>query len=367
MTTTLRLLIIEDSDDDAHLLLHELERAGYAVTCEQVDTAQGLRDALARQSWDLAISDHAMPRLSAPTALALVKAQQPELPFIIVSGEMDLKLAVAAMQAGADDFISKRELARLTPAIERALREAEARRERLLAEAALRQSEARYRALAEENARLAEQARQDAQTKTRLLQEVNHRVKNNLAAIIGLLYAQQRRAQPDQADGEIMVEELINQISGLAKVHDLLSAAEWSPIALDELARQIISTALKAVPSYQRVTVDVPPSPLKVTPRQANSLALIINELTTNTLKHVLAERRAVRIGIHIACDAGVIVFAYEDDGPGYPEAILRRERQTMGLYLIESLAAHDLNGQLELRNTPHPVTTLRFKNEIAE
>ena len=149
MSQPLRLLMVEDSDDDATLLLRELRRAGYAVTWERVDTPAAMRAALERQTWDVVTSDHAMPGFSAPAALALLKQLRPELPFIIVSNEIDLSLAVSLMRSGAQDYIQKRELAQVPPAIQRELRDAEARRERRRAEAHLRETEKKIRDLAE--------------------------------------------------------------------------------------------------------------------------------------------------------------------------------------------------------------------------
>jgi len=143
----LRILVVEDSEQDTTLLVGELQRGGYDVVYERVDTAAAMRAALESQSWDLVTSDHAMPQFSAPAALTLLKQLQPNVPFIIVSGEIDSNLAVSLMKAGAQDYIQKQELARLAPAVERELREAEARRERQRAEPALRESESRYKAL----------------------------------------------------------------------------------------------------------------------------------------------------------------------------------------------------------------------------
>jgi PAS domain S-box-containing protein len=149
MSQDLRLLMVEDSEDDAELLLRELRRGGYAVTAERVDTPAAMRAALERQTWDLVTSDHGMPKFSAPAALALLKEVQPGLPFVIVSNEIDLTLAVSLMKAGAQDYIQKRELAQVAPAIQRELREVEVRRQRQAAEAALRDSDKRYRDLVE--------------------------------------------------------------------------------------------------------------------------------------------------------------------------------------------------------------------------
>ena len=147
MGTPLRVLIVEDSEDDAILGLHELRRAGYALTSERVDTPQAMNAALDQQTWDIVLSDYAMPRFSMPAALAMVREKGLDLPFIIVSGAIGAEAAVAAMRAGAHDYVMKADLARLTPAVERELREAEMRRERERMEEALRESEEHYSAL----------------------------------------------------------------------------------------------------------------------------------------------------------------------------------------------------------------------------
>lgn len=130
MSQPLRVLIVDDSQNDVTLLKHALRRGGYAVTCEVVDTAEAMRAALENQTWDVITSDHVMPRFNALAALELAKEFCPDVPFIIVSGEIDLNLAGALLKGGAKDYIQKHELARLAPAIERDLREVELKRQR---------------------------------------------------------------------------------------------------------------------------------------------------------------------------------------------------------------------------------------------
>jgi PAS domain S-box-containing protein len=130
MSNPLRVLIVEDSADAAALLLLELRRGGYSVTFEQVDTPAAMEAALDQHAWDIVVADHAMPYFSAPAALTLLQRRGLDLPFIIVSGTIGEEVAVLAMKAGAHDYIMKDKLARLTPVIERELREAEVRRER---------------------------------------------------------------------------------------------------------------------------------------------------------------------------------------------------------------------------------------------
>jgi PAS domain S-box-containing protein len=135
LDTSLRLLLIEDSENDAHLLVRELKRAGYDVGYERVDTEETLNAALDRQTWDLAIGDYSMPQFSGMAALRIIQERGLDLPFISVSGTITEETAVAAMRAGAKDYVTKGHLQRLIPAIERELRESEARAARRDAEA----------------------------------------------------------------------------------------------------------------------------------------------------------------------------------------------------------------------------------------
>ena len=125
----LSLLIIEDSEDDALLVVRALKQAGYDVAASQVHTADGLREALRRQAFDVIVADYTMPGFSGSRALAMVREQGLDIPFIFVSGTIGEDVAVAAMKTGAHDYIVKGNLARLAPAVERELREAATRRE----------------------------------------------------------------------------------------------------------------------------------------------------------------------------------------------------------------------------------------------
>lgn len=130
----LRLLIIEDSDADTQLLLRELRHIGYDVEFERVETGGAMRAMLSEKEWDLILSDYALPKFNAPQALELLKISGLDIPFIIVSGTIGEETAVAALKAGANDFVVKGKFARLGPAIERELREAESHRDRKRAE-----------------------------------------------------------------------------------------------------------------------------------------------------------------------------------------------------------------------------------------
>ncbi|MFT7373993.1 MAG: diguanylate cyclase (GGDEF)-like protein [Oleiphilaceae bacterium] len=124
------ILIVDDSEDDVFLLLRELKKNGLDIKHTQVDTEETLITALESDDWDLVISDHNMPCYSSAEALAAVKAFNPDLPVIIVSGDIAENTAVNAMNAGAQDYVMKENLARLVPAIEREIRESESRHDK---------------------------------------------------------------------------------------------------------------------------------------------------------------------------------------------------------------------------------------------
>ncbi|MBJ6723988.1 SpoIIE family protein phosphatase [Geomesophilobacter sediminis] len=147
MAKPLRMLIVEDSEDDALLLVLELRRGGFAPEARRVETADDMADALVTGTWDVVISDYVLPGFSGLDALKLVQKSGQDIPFIIVSGKIGEDTAVDAMKAGANDYFIKGKISRLVPAIEREMQEAEVRRKRREAEAALVRSERRYRRL----------------------------------------------------------------------------------------------------------------------------------------------------------------------------------------------------------------------------
>jgi PAS domain S-box-containing protein len=149
MPVTLRVLIVEDSEDDAALLLQVLKRGPWQVEHERVETAAAMSAALDKGGWDVIIADYSMPQFSGPAALALANSRAKNLPFILISGAVGEELAVQSMNAGADDYISKENLARLVPAVERELHKAGARREARRDEQRVHATEGRYPTLFE--------------------------------------------------------------------------------------------------------------------------------------------------------------------------------------------------------------------------
>jgi DNA-binding NtrC family response regulator len=174
----LRVLFVEDSLADAFLLERALTRGGFRVVCDRVDTSEGMSRALEEREWDLILCDHSMPQFSSPEALQILQEKKLDLPFIIVSGHIEEEMAISAMGSGAHDYIMKDRLARLMPAVEREVREAEVRRARAKSEEELRRAheelelrvEQRTAALKEANQKLRDVLEERKRLETELLE-----------------------------------------------------------------------------------------------------------------------------------------------------------------------------------------------------
>jgi PAS domain S-box-containing protein len=147
MKSQLRLLIVEDSEFDAQMMVSMLRKGGYEVSFQRIETAEQMRAALNEGSWDIILADYNLPEFNALSALAILQQSGLDLPFLIVSGGIGEDIAVAAMKAGAHDYLMKGNLNRLAPAVERELREAANRSGQREAKRQLLESELRYRLL----------------------------------------------------------------------------------------------------------------------------------------------------------------------------------------------------------------------------
>lgn len=229
--------------------------------------------------------------------------------------------------------------------------------------------------------RLYEQARQDAAIKEELLREINHRVKNNLMAISGLILAEQHYAPVEERAivGQAL-ERLDWRVRSLAEVHHFLSQTGWSPVPLNDLVQRIIRVTIGAWSPDRHVGVEVEPTNITASPRQASELALVIGELAINSLKHAFpsgSEAPPTLIRVGFALENDLIRLEFRDNGPGYPEAVLSLASQSkldngpspqatfrVGLYLVRGIVASTLRGRLDLSNDHGAVATLWFKTE---
>ena len=161
-----------------------------------------------------------------------------------------------------------------------------------------------------------------------------------------------------------VLDSLSLRIRGLLQVHQMLSDAHWSPMRLSDLAERVIRAALVAVPRGRAVSVTVRPSAVQISPRQAGSMAMVLNELAVNTAKHALEGRAEANIVVGAGMEGAIICLEYWDDGPGYPEAVLNEGGGNVGMHLVRQLVSETLRGTVEFSNKDGAVAVLRIKTE---
>ena len=250
--TALRVLLVEDSEDDAELVRIALEGGGYDPHLERVETPEAMAAALAAGPWDVVISDHNLPRFDAPAALRLLQEHGLAVPFVIVSGAIGEETAVAAMKAGADDYVMKGNLARLAPAVERAVREAAERARRAQLEEELRQA-------------------QKMEAVGRMAGGIAHDFKNILAAVSGYAELLTSRLGDDPrgdyarqitraaARGTDMIQQLLafsRRQELKPQLLDLNGAVEESQTMLRQLLGRNVRLVLDLAPDAGEVMAD---------------------------------------------------------------------------------------------------------------
>jgi PAS domain S-box-containing protein len=208
---------------------------------------------------------------------------------------------------------------------------------------------------------LAEQS--DAVTKTDLLNEVNHRVKNNLMMILGLILAEKRRANAEgHHESDALLEKFWGRINGLLDVHQMLSDSKWQPISISLLAERICANVIASGGNPgQAIGLDVGHSNIEISPRQAGSIAIVFNELITNCIKHAFSKCVRPSVRINFRLEGQELRITFRDNGSGYPDAVLNDGRRNVGLHLIYQLIEQTAGGTIELSNDHGAVTLIHL------
>ena len=348
MSKPLAVLIVEDSESDAQIIVRLLNKADYAVVSEQVDTAELMRAALAKRAWDIVISDYNLPQFDGSAALAVLQAAGLDIPFIAVSGTMGEEIAVAMMRAGAHDYLTKGHLGRLVPAVERELAQAKVREERRQADESIRIS-------------LLE--------KEILLKEIHHRVKNNLMIILGLIQMEGSKANNERPNP--LLHELDGRIRAMALVHEsLYKSADFSRVDLQNYIETMVAAINIQFASGHDIHLSVQAAVEETDINIAVPCGLILNELITNAFKHAFPfgktheGKNDCEIVISVTKDSGVCALTVADNGVGLPAAVDWENPGTLGLRLIQMLSKQ-INGTFEMENSPGAVFRLKFPNPV--
>jgi signal transduction histidine kinase len=369
MAKPLRVLIIEDSENDALMLLRELRRSGYVPTYERVYCAADMIAALEKQQWDIIISDFIMPQFSGLEALKLVKEKNIDAPFIILSGKISDETAIIAMKAGAADYIMKDNLARLSPAIERELQETSVRREREKTSSALKAREEELAILKQIN-----------QLKDEFVGLVSHELRTPLTVILGALSTvitegdKLSRREIKQLIGDAYSEaELLSEILGnlleLARAQANRLQINEEPVNIRETIDTVVKKKAKQALS-RRLVIDCDES-ITLTADRVR-LQRILYNLLDNAIKYSEPE---TKIEVFVRLNNDEVLIGIRDHGIGIPseklgklfEPFQRLEQQNgktvgtgLGLVVCSRLVeAH--GGRLWVESQPGKGSTFQF------
>ncbi|MBU2647915.1 PAS domain S-box protein [bacterium] len=195
-----------------------------------------------------------------------------------------------------------------------------------------------------------------------LIQEINHRVKNNLLTILGMLQHEGDIAgQTNQQGVKLILDRMNGRVQSLFEVHNLLSARGWMPLNLAELCRRLLDGIFHSSTTTRYVHYEISPSSVLVESREAHQLTLVINELISNSLKYATHEPDALHIKVTIEENEGQLILSFQDNGPGFPASILEGNWNPggTGLRLIQGIVGHSLGGEIRLYNDPGAKVTL--------
>src|SRR6266581_965127 len=213
-------------------------------------------------------------------------------------------------------------------------------------------------AIAIENARLYDETRRGLELKSVLLRELHHRVKNNLATVAGILSLQRRRTKSPEVRNTLA--ESVNRVQGLAATHDLLAHEDVSEAKVEDIARKIVGVANANLrPPAKHITFEVEPCPIVIPSRAVTILALVLNEMVSNAIKHGMVGLKEGTVTIRGREEDGMVIVQVIDSGKGPPEPL----EESLGLSLIKQLIG-DLDGHFVLRRfegTNVTVAEVRF------
>ncbi len=345
----LNLIVVEDSELDYELLVAMLMREGLRPSSTRVEDEAGMREAFAEGRVDAVITDHNLPRFDSFASLKVAKSVDADIPVIVLSGEMSEELAVAALHAGADDFVLKTRMFRIASALQHSLRAAESRREARGAVAALAESESKLHALTQHLERAKEEERRA------IAQEIHDDVGGALTA----LKFELARLTRELAGNEALRPRLdaISHLLESAVVASHRIQHALRPAVLDAGLVAALEWLTRGFAERTGIPVDFRANreEFEIAPDRAAALYRVAQEALTNIRKHAAASR----VHMQLFALAGEISLEVADDGTGFEPGSLDVTPGFGVRGLLER--ARGLDGWAEISSSPGRGTTVMF------
>jgi len=350
MTRSLRILSLEDDAHAVELIEAALDSDGVECELVHVETEQAFVAALRREEFDVILADYALPGFDGIAALSLARTHAPEVPFIFVSGKLGEEVAIESLKVGATDYVLKQRLARLAPAVRRALSETVQRKERKEAEEALRQSEASVRRHREQLRELAAYlvSAQEAEQK-RLARELHDGLNQQLAVVSVLLEKLHLEIPLPGKPLQKRTQELIDCVARLSDdVHRM--AYRLHPAVLENLG---LPAALETECHHfaESEGIQVTFEQNNEGPSLPEPVSLCLYRVVQETLRNVARHSGARKAEVSLTIVSGQVTLSVRDYGAGFALDNLGRTRG-LGLVSMEE-RVHQVNGKLIIDSNP--------------
>jgi len=352
MKTEIHILLLEDSEADAELVGHSLRKGGMIFTSERAETRVEYIRALERAPPDVILSDYSLPSFDGYTALAIAQAKCPDAPFIFVTGTLGEEVAIETLKQGATDYVLKHRLSRLVPSVQRALREAEERRERRRAEEQLRQSHEQLRALSVYLQHVREEERiQIAREVHDELGQALTGLKLQLAWLCGRLPKDLKALHEKTRNVSVGIDETIQTVRriatelrpGVLDSAGLIAALEWQAQQFEKQT----GIQCRVKPSVRETLWD----------QDLNTAFFrIFQETLTNVIRHA----KATKVEVRFAEMGGFLILVVKDNGRGISDEEIHNTK-SIGLLGMRERAAL-MGGEVRLHGEPGKGTTVTVR-----
>ena len=336
------ILVVDDEPIARQMFTDLLEAHGFKV----ISVARGEEAFAFLPEVELVVLDAMLPGRDGWSICREIKDNyDPLLPIIMVTARTAPEDVVRTFAAGADDYVSKPfHVAELTARIESRLRVHRA-------EMTIKRTNAQLRELADQNYQLYEQARRDAEERSLLLRELDHRVRNNMAVIIGLVSMERNRRPPRPA--EEALESLENRLRSFIMVHEALRRQNYKGVPLRETTEKLAQRLRNAWDATKHIDLTIEGDSPILDEKQGFATSLILNELLTNAFRHGFPDDHSGTLKIRITEKEGTVRIEVADTGVG-TRVGKKSDVVGSGRSIVNALATDELNGQFEFTSTEH-------------